>query len=174
MDSQLFELKGNLLDIAIEWHNFYKYQVKVDAQKLRSLTGQQDPTIIESRGLYGKRRAIGISKDIPGSLPMRDFPGYFKPNMRFKAGKALSSALAELNRGIPFEPVLEELGIARIDVMDGCAIAWASGFNVGDRYFISVPILLIETGKGQNLPINPELTALTALEYEEAKKLLCV
>lgn len=171
MDKQVFELRGDLLSLAIKWYDCYKDQVKVDAQKLRLLTGQENLTTLEFPDFYGKTHVVGMSAKIPGSLPIKEFPGYFKPDKRTRLGKALRLTLAELKRGIPFEPVLEQLGILKADVMEGCTIGWASGFNIGDRYFISVPVSLMKPeSRGHHLPVNPELTALTALEFEEIKR----
>jgi len=169
---QYFELQGELLDMAISW----KRDVSdPHAKRINEVLQKEFGTsrAMVSGGI-GVRQILHVGDDaapIEGMVKSKKYATYLTPS-RTKEGKAKAAILKSLDYPIAGEPVLEKLGVLKSSWIIGSYMVAPQFFQIGDRWFVSVPAEKVPTDWLTNPDLKPmlpyEMQQLEAAQKESA------
>jgi hypothetical protein len=137
---QHFELKGRLLEMAIAWkrdiHDAHIIKVQEVLKKEFGTTRAILSSWIGGEGIS----AVGDDNaPIEGMAACKKHPGFLAPTKKAE-GKDKAAILKGLDYPAPGEPVLAELGVLNKLWSIENKMVSSSFFQVGDRWFVGVPV----------------------------------
>jgi hypothetical protein len=167
---QYFELQGELLEMAIAWKRDVSdpHHEKVYETLLKKF-GTTRAVLFSYFGGKGISAVGDDSAPIDGMVPSKKNPGFLVPSNK-KDGKAKSAILKSLSYPVAGEPVLEKLGVLNKTWNIGNYMVGSSFFQVGDRWFVSIPIEKIPSDWLTNPDLSPMMPyEMHRLEAENKK-----
>jgi hypothetical protein len=144
MDYKYFKLTGEAHNEAAKWHKSFDLFIKKRNKKIRILTKKQDVRLWVQDRFFGGMDVIGLSAQVPGSIPIKKHPEFFKPDGRTVAGRQLKLTLQSFEMGTPFPELLKKFGMFEEVAFMNRGMVPAKIFVAGDEYFLKVPTALLE------------------------------
>jgi hypothetical protein len=160
---QYFELQGELLDMAIAWKRDVSdpHHAKV-YETLSKEFGTTRAVLYSWSGGKGISAVGDDAAPIDGMIPSKKNPGYLVPSRR-KAGIEKNSILRSLDYPIAGAPVLEKLGVLKELWSIGSYLCSPAFFQIGDRWFVSIPAEKVPT----DWLTNPDLKPMLPYEMQQ-------
>ena len=164
---QYFELQGELLEMAIAWKRDVSdpHHKRVHETLLKEF-GTKRAMVSSWIGGKGISHVGDDAAPIDGMVQSKKYATYLTPSGRTKAGKAKSAILKSLDYPIAGEPVLEKLGVLKESWMIGNYLCAPDFFQIGDRWFVSVPVEKVP----DDWPGNPDLKPMMPYEMKRLEK----